>query len=260
MTLTPLLDNAPGNYGVFAVNLRTMKTVAYHEKDVFPSASTIKIPIMIELYRRVEEENLSLDAMVTMRAEDQVDGSGVLFDLTPGHAYSLRDLNTLMITVSDNTATNLLIDFLGVDAINSTMRRLGIHDTELVRRLQRVPTERASVNRATAYDMAQLMVRLAQGEAISLAVSNRMIEVMKRCQAPVSITTVAPQQSYTGQPPTVTVAHKTGSLSDACHDVGVVYMSDGLSYAAALMSQGAPYDKLAPILRRVGRALPALLR
>lgn len=260
MQLTSLLDPAVGSYGVFAINLRTQKTVAYHEKDVFPSASTIKIPIMIELYRRVEEENLSLDAMVTMRAEDQVDGSGVLFDLTPGQAYCLRDLNTLMITVSDNTATNLLIDFLGVDAINATMRRIGIHDTELVRRLQRVPTERTSTNRATAYDMAEMVARLARGEVISSAVSNRMIDVMKRCQGPVSITTLVPQQTYCGQPPTVTIAHKTGSLSDACHDVGVVYMSDGLSYAAALMSQGAPYGTLAPILRRIGRALPALLR
>lgn len=260
MNLTSLLDDAIGSYGVFAVNLRTQKTVTYHEKDIFPSASTIKIPIMIELYRRVEEENLSLDAMVTMRDEDKVDGSGVLFDLTPGQAYSLRDLNTLMITVSDNTATNLLIDFLGVEAINNTMRRLGVHDTELVRRLQRVPTERSSVNRATAYDLAQLVTRMAHGEVISLAVSHRMIEVMKRCQGAVSITTLVPQQSFTGQPPTVTVAHKTGSLSDACHDVGLVYMSDGLSYAAALMSQGAPYAKLAPTLRRIGRALPGLLR
>ncbi len=260
MNLPSMLDDAVGHYGVFAVNLRTNKTIAYHEKDIFPSASTIKIPIMVELYRRVEEENLSLDAMVTMRAEDQVDGSGVLFDLTPGQAYSLRDLNMLMMTVSDNTATNLLIDFLGVDAINRTIHRLGIHDTELVRRLQRVPTERSSVNRTTAYDMAQLVIRLAHGEVISTAVSNRMIDVMKRCQGSVSITALVPQQHYTGQPPTVTVAHKTGSLSDACHDVGVVYMSDGLSYAAALMSQGAPYNTLAPLLRRIGRSLPALLR
>ncbi len=260
MDITTLLNQAPGQYGVFAINLHTGNTVAYREKETFPSASTIKVPIMIEVFRRVEEEHLSLDTLLTLTAEDQVDGSGVLFDLTPGTAYSIRDLTTLMITVSDNTATNLLIDYLGVDAVNLTMKRLGIHDTVLVRRLQRVPVEHPTVNRATAHDMAVLMEMLAKGQCISLAVSTRMVDLLKRCQGPVSITGLTSRNTLCGQPPNITVAHKTGSLSDASHDVGIVYSEDGLAYAAAIMSHGAPHETLAPVIKRVGRALPRLLR
>ncbi|PSR31588.1 MAG: hypothetical protein C7B46_16760 [Sulfobacillus benefaciens] len=260
MNFATWLDAAPGRYGVFALNLVNGKSVSYHEKDVFPSASTIKVPIMIEVFRRVEEDHLSLDSLLTLRAEDQVGGSGILFDLTPGSAYSLRDLTTLMITVSDNTATNLLIDYLGVDAVNATMRRLGAHDTVLERRLQRVPVERPTVNRTTPYDLALMMERLAKGECVSLAVSERMVSLLKQCQGPISITALEARSYFCGQPPTVTVAHKTGSLSNANHDAGIVYSHDGLAYVAAIMSEGAPHDTLAPVLRRIGRALPQLLR
>lgn len=259
MSLEKLLSSSPGHYGVFAKNLGTGKTVTYRENVIFPSASVIKVPIMIEVFRRVEEHQQSLDHLLVMRKEDQVGGSGVLKDLTPGTLYSLRDLTTLMITVSDNTATNLLIDFLGVESVNTTLRRLGCFQTELVRRLQRVPPDRATVNHTTAYDTAHLMELLATGQAVSMQASDHMVDLMIRCQGPVSIYGPTKSGEFIGQPTPVTIAHKTGSLSDARHDAGIVYTST-LSYVAAVLSQGAPELQLAKTIARVGSLLPKLLR
>ncbi|MDA8193967.1 MAG: class A beta-lactamase-related serine hydrolase [Thermaerobacter sp.] len=253
------LAGTPGRFGIYAKNLRTGRATCYHEDEVFPSASLIKVPIMIEAFRRFEEEGTSLDALLTMRAEDQVDGSGVLRDLTPGTAYSIRDLTTLMISVSDNTATNLLIDHFGTAAVNLTLRRLGARHTELVRKLQRVPVDRPTANRTTAWDMALLMERLATGTAISEAVSRQMVDMLTRCQGRLSIGPAGSPASFFGQPPAVTAAHKTGSLSDARHDAGIVYTPQ-IAYIAAILSAGAPAAVLEKAITRIGRLLPRMLR
>ena len=101
-------------------------------------------------------------------------GSDVLSDLTPNRAYTPRDLATLMITVSDNAATNLLIDVLGVASVNGLMRRLGLVHTVSERRLERIPAERPRLNRTTAYDMTRLMALIARGEMISVEASRRL--------------------------------------------------------------------------------------
>ncbi len=256
--LQNLIQTLPGRYAVFAKNLETQKTFAYHEHDIFPSASVIKVPILIELYRRVEEDHLSLDHLLLMRKEDQVGGSGVLKDLTPGTEYSLRDLATLMITVSDNTATNLLIDYLGVDWVNSTIRRLGTQNTELIRKLQRVPAEYDQINHTCAYDMALLMEKLARGTAISLAVSEQMVNLLTRCQGPVSIAKNLTDSVFVGKKEVI-VAHKTGSLSEASHDVGIVY-SPHMNYVAAILSEGLPYRQLLANTQRIGSHLTSVLR
>lgn len=259
LDLREWIGTLPGIYGVFAKNLDTGKVFTFNDTKVFPSASTIKVPILIELYRRVEEEHLSLDHLLVMRREDQVGGSGVLKDLSPNTEYSLRDLATLMITVSDNTATNLLIDFLTIEAVNITLRRLDVTHTELVRRLQRVPAEPLdTVNHTTAQDMGLLMEKLATGTAISLAASEQMVSLLKRCQGPISITKLTAESSWVGDSPIV-IAHKTGSLAQASHDVGIVY-SPHLRYVAALLSQGRPYLSLLANIQRIGAKLSVALR
>lgn len=252
MRLDTLIARLPGTYTVYAKNLSSGKVIAHDERAVLPSASLIKVPILAELYRRAEEEGLRLDETLTMRQEDQVPGSGVLQDLTPGTPYLLRDLATLMITVSDNTATNLLIDFLGIDAVNAVIRRLGLMQTALERRLERVPVERPRLNRTTAYDMTRLMELIAQGHCVSLHVSRRMANVLERCQAPCSLAPGMPEPSLVGEQPKVRTAHKTGSLSDARHDSGLVYSPFGV-LAVTIMSHGAPESDLQKHIDRIGR-------
>jgi len=87
--------------------------IAYRAGETFPAASVIKLPILVEAYRQVDEGRLDLSERIPLRAEDRVGGSGVLKELEPGAALTLRDLLTLMIVVSDNTATNMVIDRVG---------------------------------------------------------------------------------------------------------------------------------------------------
>lgn len=261
MTLETLLARAPGRYAIYAKDLDSGALLTFHEHEVFPSASTIKVPIMAEVYRRVEEESASLDHLIVMRPEDQVGGSGVLQDLTPGTSYSLRDLTILMMTVSDNTATNLLIDYLGLDAINQMIQSLGMKHTELVRRLQRMPAIRTNtVNHTTAFDLSQAMERLARGQCVSQAASERMVALMTRCQGPISLVDHHWSSRYVGEPEAITVAHKTGSLDQARHDTGIVYRSGGRAYVATVLSEGAPFDQLSRTMTQLARHLPGWLR
>lgn len=253
MSIETTIRRLPGQYGVDAQNLNSGTTLQYQSHEVFASASLIKVPILAELYRRVEEEHLDLNETVVMKQEDQVPGSGVLMDLTPGLALSLRDLATLMITVSDNTATNLLIDYLGVDSVNLLMRRLGLTQTALEGRLQRMPVAQTQRNRTTAHDMSRLMELLVTGRLISYDVSNRMLDLLQRCQGPVSIAPATPHDSdLLGTVPPIRVAHKTGSLSQARHDSGIVFWNKTV-LVVTIMSQGAPEGVLLRNITRIGR-------
>ncbi len=254
MTLSSELARIPGHVGLYAKNLDTQKIIAWHESEVFASASLIKVPILAELFRRVEEEGLNLDETLTLHQEDQVPGSGVLKDLTTGTRYPLRDLATLMITVSDNTATNLLIDYLGIEPVNALIRRLGLLHTALERRLERVPVQRRLLNRTTAYDMTRLMELIAQGQVIAVAASSRMVDLLARCQAPQALAPFAREAPYIGSLPPIRVAHKTGSLAQARHDSGIIYTQKGV-LVATIMTEGAPESVLQKHLYRIGRAL-----
>ncbi len=261
MTLETLLEKAPGRYGIYAKELESGAVLAYHEDEIFPSASTIKVPIMAEVYRRVEEERASLDEPILMRQEDQVGGSGVLQDLAPGTALSVRNLTILMITVSDNTATNLLIDYLGINAINQMIQRIGMKDTKLVRRLQRLPAERSQdYNHTTARDLSLVMEKLAEGQLVSQVASEQMVAILRRCQGPISLIDQTRAGRYVGEPGSISVAHKTGSLEQARHDTGIVYQSSGRVYVATILSEGAPFDQLAKTMGQLARNLPRWLR
>ncbi len=255
MNMESIIATAPGTYAWCAKNLNTGEVLSYRDREVYPSASLIKVPILAELFRRVEEEGLSLDETLLLRKEDQVPGSGVMQDLTPGTRFLLRDLAMLMITVSDNSATNLLIDFLTVSAVNGLIRRLGLTHTVLERRLQRIPVAREQINRTSAYDMTRLMELLAQGRVISFDVSRRMIDMLSRCQAPQVLAPQIPEPEYLEQPPRIQVAHKTGSLSQARHDSGIVYTARNQVLAITILSQGAPEPTLQKYLNRIGQKL-----
>lgn len=247
----------PGRYGFFAKNLDTGKTVAWQADQSFPAASTIKVPIMVEAYRRLEAEELSFDRRIVLRPEDQVGGSGILQDLQPGAEFTLRDLITLMITVSDNTATNLVIAELGISAINRTIADLGMANTRLVRQLQRLPVDRTpETNRTTAHDLSLLMEKLAAGQVVSQAASIRMVETLKRCQGPVGIAPPGASPRWIGQCPPIMVAHKTGALETARHDTGIVYQAAGPTYVATILAADAPHDDLGASISEVARRIP----
>jgi len=121
-----------GRLGVAVKHLGTGEAASLNGDELFPTASVFKVPVIVELYRQVEAGAASLDEKVILREEDKVPGSGVLKELTPGLAVTLRDLVELMMIVSDNTATDLIVERVGMEKVNATLRRLGLERTRVV--------------------------------------------------------------------------------------------------------------------------------
>ncbi|MEW6725270.1 MAG: serine hydrolase [Bacillota bacterium] len=234
-----ILSSVDGTIGLWAQELRDGETLAWNEDEPFPAASIIKIPIMVEVFRQAQAGLLSLDRSISLSPEDQVGGSGVLQLLSPGIALPVRDLVALMIDVSDNSATNLLVDLVGAEAVTATMHALGLTGTYLYNKLMVVPVERPGNNATTPRDMGTLLVKLARGEVISYDACRRMVEILKRQQFNDILPARLPPAygNEVGGLPRWVMAHKTGMIAGCRHDVGLVYTS-GRTWVVSAFSKG----------------------
>lgn len=193
---------------------------AHRGDDIFLSASTIKIAIMIELFRRIDAGELSLDDPYAVRPEDKVPGSGVLQHLHDGIGLTLGDVVYLMMSISDNPATNILIDRLGMEAINGTMRDLGLERSVLGRKMMGRPalaTEQENV--ATPNEFARMLGAVLDGTAASAASCERMIGLLELQQNTRRIGRFVPKGTRWGS--------KTGSYDTVANDVGFVMLEHG---------------------------------
>ena len=226
--LQRLAAAAPGVAGISVVDLSSGQRFGVNDGLVFPQGSAIKIPILIELYRRVDAGELKLTDRLPVARGQQVGGSGLLQYFSDGGSeLSLHDLAIAMIVLSDNTATNLLIDRLGMDRVSHTMAELGAAQTKLQRKMIR-PEESAKGNEnlSTPAEAADLMVRIA------------------RCRLPVSAASCASVKSILeipkpgafrdAIPASVSVAWKPGGLEGAQTAWGLVDVT-GAPYAIAIM-------------------------
>jgi beta-lactamase class A len=225
----------PGKLFVYAKNLDTGATYSLGGDSKVPTASTIKLPIMVECYKAVADGRVKWDTVLPLKDADIVSGSGVLFEFTPNAPIYLRDAMHLMIVVSDNTATNLILDKLTANAVNKTMESLGILDTKSLRKVRgdgtklKAPTgwsdaglreenKQYGLGVSTPRDMVKLLELLEQGKVVSPAASKEMIDVLKRQQLRDGIA------RRTGDMP---VASKTGALDHLRSDVGILYTPKG---------------------------------
>src|SRR5262249_21295988 len=152
---------------------------------------------------------------LTLREEEKVAGSGVLKELHAGLAFALEDLARLMIVISDNTATNMLIDRLGCDAVNARMQNLGLDQTRLERRLFDMEARAPGfANGISPADMALLLLKMERRELISPDACEAMLAIMRRQQVSSKMPRLLP--------PDTPIAHKTGTVSNASHDVGII--------------------------------------
>src|SRR5689334_21452846 len=130
--LKPLIEKHQGDVGIAVKHLKTGEKYEYMADRPMPTASLIKLPVMISTYEQVDKGKLDLAEMIELKKEDQVPGSGILTShFSPGTKLSLRDAIRLMIVYSDNTATNLVLDKLGLPTTNECMKRLGCPDTKI---------------------------------------------------------------------------------------------------------------------------------
>jgi beta-lactamase class A len=240
------VSNFPGQIGLVIKELASGRSILFNEDQRFVAASIIKLPILWELFRQSEAGALSLSARVSLREAQKVGGTGILYELCAGLQPTIGDLATLMIILSDNTATNLLIEMLGFAEINQTISQLGLNSSSLQR--QMMDTERAKQgyeNYVTAADVARLLEQIWQSEALSSASRSAMLDILKRQQ----LNDLLPADLPQGTP----FAHKTGQLPGIEHDAGILLLEPATLIIVALTRQ--PGENLAgpAFCRSVGR-------
>ena len=261
-----LAEETGGIVGVAATQLATGRHVGYREDEVFPTASVIKLPLLVTLYEDAIAGRVDLSERVTYREDARVAGSGVLPYLDDGLQPTLRDLAVLMMSVSDNTATDLLFDRVGKARIEATMDRLGLGSIrapfdiremlmELVdmdhskpggydelRRLLRISAGTGGrsmipeqADRTTPADMCRLLELIESRAILDADACTAILELMKRIQSATRIPGLLPKGTV--------VAHKTGSYRRLRNDVGIVYAPNG-PYAIALFARELPRDNI----------------
>lgn len=236
--LSALASGFSGTLGLWARDLVTGERLSFGAADEsFPSASTIKLAVFYELYRQAGAGRIDLDVTWPMTAEDQVPGSGVLKDLTPGIRLPIRDLATLMMTISDNTASNLCIDILGLDAVNRAMDDLGLPGLRLHNKFFKPRPDRPR-NQAVPTQLGELLDRIVRQEVLTPEACQAMLATMKKVQnpfAPRFLPETTRLEPVPGEPPVV-MAAKYGMITGCRHEVGVLWKGDR-GYVYAVMTR-----------------------
>jgi beta-lactamase class A len=253
-----------GTVGMWAKHLGSGETVCMNPDETFETASTIKVLIMVEAFHQIQQGRLSLGEPMTFTADHYVMGSGVLRDLTVGLTLSVRDVITLMIVVSDNVATNMMIDRLGRDQINRAAQRLGMSRTRLLAKLDfESDANNDGFGVSTPRDLGLLMERLYRGTAVSADADRRMTEILLRQQYNTVLTRELPYPllvpAHTrAERPVVQIASKSGSWEGVRNDVGIVY-TPRADYVVSVFSKGCT-DLRFHVDNEAMRLLPKLTR
>jgi beta-lactamase class A len=229
-----------GKVAIAVKHLGTGESYALNANEPMPTASLIKLAVMIEVYQQVAEGKIKLSDLVTLREEDKVPGSGVLTDhFTAGLTFPLRDAVHLMIAVSDNTATNLVLDKIGIGATAKRMEAWGLPNTKIHAKSFRGSTtsmfpertKQFGLGSTTASEMLVLLEKLHGGKVVSPAACKEMIALLKKCQDHEKFPRFLPEN--------VAVAHKTGSVSDARTDAGLIELPGGPVALCVLTAENA---------------------
>ena len=207
-----------GVMGVAIIDLNSGKLLHYNGDTVFPQASSIKIPIMIQVFQHVAEGRVKLEDRITLQPGESVGGSGHLRILLRSGpvTQTVRELITAMIETSDNTATNRLIALVGIDSVNRWLSSAGFQQTKLQRRM--LEPGAAAANReniSTPIEMARIAELLYRGKAVNAKASAEMIDILK-----------LPQADFRASiPPSVAVAAKPGELTGVRAETGIVFVN-----------------------------------
>lgn len=203
--------------------------------ETFPTASTIKVPILVALFQAVDDGRIKLDEELTLRQDLMASGSGTLQHQPVGTKISVLEAATMTISISDNTATNLLIDrFGGIELLNQQFQRWGLKQTRLLALLP----DLAGTNVTSPADMTLLLAQIEKGALLDRRSRDRLLDIMRRTRND----SLLPQ----GLGPQARIAHKTGNIRSLVGDIGLIDLPNGRRYVAAVMVQRAiPNDPAA---------------
>jgi beta-lactamase class A len=216
-----------GKVFLFAKNLDTGATYSYNGDERVRTASTIKVAVMIEAWARVAEGKAKWTDELVLTKAARYSGSGILPEMSDGLRLSLQDCVRLMMLLSDNTATNMVLDFLGTDSVNERMNSLGFKSTRLMRRVggggetregKLAESKPFGLGATSPHEMVDILAKLDKGEIVNAIASKEMLALMKREQARFAIGRTIPE---------TTVATKYGALDKLRSCVGIVYSKQG---------------------------------
>jgi beta-lactamase class A len=230
--------------GLYALDLRTGDSLAVNADTVFHAASTMKVPVMVQVFRDVDAGRLHLADTVTVHRGfrsvadsspyqlDPADDSEASLYRADGRTARLRDLVELMITVSSNLATNLLIERVGAARTQATVQELGAAGLTVRRGVEDGPAFRAGIiNTTTARGLGILFATIADGRAASAASCGEMVDILFRQRFRDGIPAGLPRRG-------VKVAHKTGEITAVHHDGGIVYVRGRPAYVLVVLTRG----------------------
>lgn len=212
-----IISSTRARVGVGIKHLNSQKEILINEEIIFPSASLIKLFILAEACNQMKSGKVALNQSLYLNNEVKVGGDGILKELNPGHEFTLMEMLTLMIILSDNTATNMIIDLLGMENINKLIYSLGFESTVLQRKMMDFKAaEEGKQNYTAVKDILKYFNSLYNGVLIDRQYSNLMIDILKKQQVKGRLDLYLPEG--------VVIAHKTGDLDYLEHDAGIVYL------------------------------------
>lgn len=225
--LMPLIQAHKGQVAVAVKHLKSGESFEHRQDEPMPTASLIKFPVMIEAYRQSHEQGLDLTQPVVLKEEDKVPGSGILTQhFSAGASFSLRDAVRLMIVYSDNTATNLVLDKIGLPATAATMERLGCPNTKIHSKVFRRDTsvfpersQQFGLGSTTAAEQIRLLELLHKEELVTPEASRQMLAHLKRCDDTKKFPRLLPAGTA--------LAFKTGSVNEVRTAAGILFLKSG---------------------------------
>ncbi len=226
----------------------------YNEKSRFPTASVIKVPVLVEAFKQVEEGKLNLSKEYTLDQGEKVGGSGILKEISSGTSFQLIDLLKLMIVISDNTATNKVLDIIGVDSVNERLKKWGLKDIHSAGKLMMDNDEEDEESSngdgyswATPEGLLQLLIMLYRGDMLSKKESDKAIEILEHQQFVTNM--IGRYLPYDPEKDVdesdIRIASKSGSIRGVRNDIGFIWYDD-LIYAVALMTKNCDDERFYP--------------
>lgn len=239
------ISQLDGIVGLYVESLDSGEIFEVNPNHVFCSASIIKIPILALLLKDVEAGKLKLENTVSIPPHNRTDGTGILSKLDDYYAPTLETLAMLMIILSDNTATNQIVDLVGLERITQFCQELGYENTRCERRqMDMKAIEEGRNNYTCAGEIGRMLSKIAHEELVSPFVSRKIHEFMSKqmcCNKLPSRIPAVPcfwpdQDRITIKPEMVLVANKTGDFYRVEHDVGIFTLPDGVEYIIAMLT------------------------
>lgn len=246
LQLTAVRDSLDGIVGLAVKDLSTGRTIFINENEIFPQASSIKIAILLEVLKQAEEKQLRLDEFIDLKPESKVGGGPILNYLgNPSLRISIEDLCVLMIVLSDNTATNLLIDRVGMESVNKRLSAMGLRRTWLKRKMMDLKAaEEGRENISTPREMMSLLEKVWQGKLLSNEYRQLFFDLL-----------ALPKESplQLSVPESVRVADKPGELEAVRCDSGIVFLAKRPYIICVMTTYLSPAEDGNAVIRKIGQ-------